>query len=108
MSETATIPVQSQAIAMSINSFAPKYIGREGTICRVFAPNPPQLPRKETAKKFLKKKVKFVLTCATEFGTICKSAIGRILPYLRDIAMNREIAQVSEVTFGEYVRTSGG
>lgn len=56
----------------------------------------------------LKKKVKFVLTCATEFGTICKSAIGRILPYLRDIAMNREIAQVSEVTFGEYVRTSGG
>lgn len=35
-------------------------------------------------------------------------AIGRILPYLRDIAMNREIAQVSEVTFGEYVRTSGG
>ena len=67
-----------------------------------------QLPRKETAKKFLKKKVKFVLTCATEFGTICKSAIGRILPYLRDIAMNREIAQVSEVTFGEYVRTSGG
>lgn len=27
---------------------------------------------------------------------------------LRDIAMNREIAQVSEVTFGEYVRTSGG
>lgn len=43
-----------------------------------------------------------------EFGTICKSAIGRILPYLRDIAMNREIAQVSEVTFGEYVRTSGG
>lgn len=57
---------------------------------------------------YLKKKVKFVLTCATEFGTICKSAIGRILPYLRDIAMNREIAQVSEVTFGEYVRTSGG
>jgi hypothetical protein len=56
----------------------------------------------------LKKKVKFVLTCATEFGTIYKSAIGRILPYLRDIAMNREIAQVSEVTFGEYVRTSGG
>ena len=108
MSETATIPAQSQAMAMSINSFAPKYIGREGAICRVFAPNPPQLPRKETAKKFLKKKVKFVLTCATEFGTICKSAIGRILPYLRDIAMNREIAQVSEVTFGEYVRTSGG
>ncbi len=56
---------------------------------------------KKTAKKFFKKKkVKFVLTCATEFGTICKSAIGRILPYLRDIAMNREIAQVSEVTFG--------
>ena len=27
---------------------------------------------------------------------------------LRDIAMNREIAQASEVTFGEYVRTSGG
>ena len=25
-----------------------------------------------------------------------------------DTAMNREIAQVSEVTFGEYVRTSGG
>ena len=36
------------------------------------------------------------------------SAIGRILPYLRDIAMNREIAQNAEVTFGEYVRTSGG
>lgn len=52
--------------------------------------------------------MKFVLTCATEFGTICKYAIGHILPYLRDIAMNREIAQVSEVTFGEYVRTSGG
>lgn len=63
---------------------------------------------KRDCKKILKKKVKFVLTCATEFGTICKSAIGRILPYLRDIAMNREIAQVSEVTFGEYVRTSGG
>ncbi|WP_156108547.1 hypothetical protein [Oscillibacter sp. ER4] len=93
---------------MSINSFAPKYIGREGAICRVFVPKTACLPRKEAAKKFFKKKVKFVLTCATGFGTICKSAIGHILPYLRDIAMNREIAQVSEVTFGEYVRTSGG
>ena len=59
-------------------------------------------------EKISRKNFKIVLTCATEFGTICKSAIGRILPYLRDIAMNREIAQNAEVTFGEYVRTSGG
>ncbi len=59
-------------------------------------------------KKISRKNFKIVLTCAISFGTICKSAIGRILPYLRDIAMNREIAQSSEVTFGEYVRTSGG
>ncbi len=59
-------------------------------------------------KKFLEKNLKIVLTCAISFDTICESAIGRILPYLRDIAMNREIAQNAEVTFGEYVRTSGG
>ena len=59
-------------------------------------------------KKISRKNFKIVLTCAISFGTICKSAIGLILPSLRDIAMNREIAQSSEVTFGEYVRTSGG
>ena len=59
-------------------------------------------------EKISQKNFKIVLTCAISFGTICKSAIGRILPYLRDIAMNREIAQNAEVTFGEYVRTSGG
>ena len=59
-------------------------------------------------EKISRKNFKIVLTCAISFGTICKSAIGLILPSLRDIAMNREIAQSSEVTFGEYVRTSGG
>ena len=39
---------------------------------------------------------------------MCKSAIGLILPKRRQIAMNREIARFSEVTFGEYVRKSGG
>ena len=58
--------------------------------------------------KILSENLKFALTSTTLFGTICKSAIGPILPNLRDIAMNREIAQASEVTFGEYVRTSGG
>lgn len=60
------------------------------------------------AEKFSDQKSKFILTWAQTFSIIDKSAIGLILPKLRDIAMNREIAQVSEVTFGEYVRTSGG
>ena len=59
-------------------------------------------------EKISRKNLKIALTGTTLFGIICRSAIGLILPSLRDIAMNREIAQSSEVTFGEYVRTSGG
>ncbi|HCG66521.1 MAG TPA: hypothetical protein DEW37_07895 [Oscillibacter sp.] len=93
---------------MPINSFALKYISGRGRIYRVLWAKLSDLESLCADEKISRKNLKIVLTCAISFGTICKSAIGRILPYLRDIAMNREIAQSSEVTFGEYVRTSGG
>ena len=47
----------------------------------------------EKTEKFSERKSKFILTWAQTFSIIDKSAIGPILPKLRDIAMNREIAQ---------------
>ena len=77
-------------------------------MCRVFRLKKPCISGNLGDEKISRKNLKIALTGTTLFGIICRYAIGLILPSLRDIAMNREIAQSSEVTFGEYVRTSGG
>ena len=46
------IPLPTKKEVVTILRAVHKY----KAICRVFAPNPPQLPRKETAKNFSRKK----------------------------------------------------
>ncbi len=52
---------------------------------------------------------KFLLTWRLQSSIIGKSATGGLaMSKGAENAMNREIARKTEVTFGEYVRKSGG